>query len=262
MSSTSGKYRKTPPRSNGAFVYKPAADGVDENLLVLLHGLGDRPENFINFGVKMQLPQTAILALRGPSPIPFHDGTGWVPAFSPNGDDLSYSDASVGAGLATTRTFIKDILEKLILESASNPNGWSPDRIFLFGFSQGGMAAIDQVLFGTSGLGGAISISGWPSQDLYPKTPETVNKNAKLLITQGLNDDVITQSQWRQRASYLKDLVPSATVTICEILGKGHAMPQKSDEMRAIMQFFGSNLALRNLKLESQADVYELQPGT
>lgn len=48
-------------------------------------------ENFINFGKKMQLPQTALLAIQGPASIPYFDqGTGWYPAF----DDQGYGTIS------------------------------------------------------------------------------------------------------------------------------------------------------------------------
>lgn len=69
------------------FVYHPSPDGVDENLLIMLHGLGmgiydsshaitltvsvvfagDTEAPFANLGRKLRLPQTSVLALRAPS---------------------------------------------------------------------------------------------------------------------------------------------------------------------------------------------------
>ncbi|KAF5835053.1 hypothetical protein DUNSADRAFT_7997 [Dunaliella salina] len=46
--------------------YVPSADGVQENLLIMLHGLGDRPVNYANLGRKLCLPHTCCLALSGP----------------------------------------------------------------------------------------------------------------------------------------------------------------------------------------------------
>jgi hypothetical protein len=47
-----------PPLLAGApWEYAPAADGVDENLLLLLHGLGDRPAAFARLARQMALPQ-------------------------------------------------------------------------------------------------------------------------------------------------------------------------------------------------------------
>lgn len=65
------------------FFYASSADGTDENLLILLHGLGglhsiiliedgamygagDTHLPFAKLGKSLKLPQTAILALRAP----------------------------------------------------------------------------------------------------------------------------------------------------------------------------------------------------
>lgn len=66
------------------FTYTPSSDGVDENLLILLHGLGmwyrtsayqsiftrvgDTHVPFAKLGQNLRLPQTATLALRAPDP--------------------------------------------------------------------------------------------------------------------------------------------------------------------------------------------------
>ncbi|KAG8974694.1 hypothetical protein FRB90_009719, partial [Tulasnella sp. 427] len=46
------------------FAYFPSDDGTDENLLILLHGLGDTHLPFAKLGKSFKLPQTATLALR------------------------------------------------------------------------------------------------------------------------------------------------------------------------------------------------------
>jgi hypothetical protein len=46
------------------FTYTASDDGTDENLLVLLHGLGDTHLPFAKLGASLKLPQTATLALR------------------------------------------------------------------------------------------------------------------------------------------------------------------------------------------------------
>ena len=69
----------------GQFFYVPSEDGTDENLLILLHGLGttavlypvlklidnhgrsgDTHLPFAKLGKSLKLPQTAILSLRAP----------------------------------------------------------------------------------------------------------------------------------------------------------------------------------------------------
>lgn len=59
----------SPPRESAIpvpFSYTSSDDGVDENLLILLHGLGDTHVPFANLGKQFKLPQTATLALRAP----------------------------------------------------------------------------------------------------------------------------------------------------------------------------------------------------
>lgn len=71
------------------FEYSPSEDGIDENLLIMLHGLGrlgdnmnrlhrqkadtvwvyttgDTEKPFANLGRQLRLPQTAVLSLRAP----------------------------------------------------------------------------------------------------------------------------------------------------------------------------------------------------
>ena len=79
---------KPTPKSAGIpvpFEYSPSDDGTDENLLILLHGLGifpppilhrstlithiglgDTHKPFARLGKSLKLPQTATLALRAP----------------------------------------------------------------------------------------------------------------------------------------------------------------------------------------------------
>lgn len=65
-------------------VYVPSADGVEENLLVMLHGRGDRPEPYAQLARKMALPQTSALAISGPLPVPFtENGKAWFQASRP-----------------------------------------------------------------------------------------------------------------------------------------------------------------------------------
>ena len=73
--------RPAPPFAECGFgaasCFAPSPDGCDENLLVLLHGLGDSPANFSALGTKMALPQTAVLALAAPIALPFGFGGAW-----------------------------------------------------------------------------------------------------------------------------------------------------------------------------------------
>lgn len=62
-----------------ALTYVSAPDKVDSNLVILLHGLGDTEAPFVQLGSQLQrnLPQTAILVVRGGHAVPFMDGQSW-----------------------------------------------------------------------------------------------------------------------------------------------------------------------------------------
>jgi predicted esterase len=74
--------RPDPTWNQLVYAYHPSKDGIDENLLILLHGfgtvqnihnqhlmipiLGDSHVPFTKLGRSLSLPQTATLAIRGP----------------------------------------------------------------------------------------------------------------------------------------------------------------------------------------------------
>lgn len=59
-------------------IYVKSADGIEENLLLMLHGRGDCPKPYAQLARKMELPQTSALAIPGPLPVPFTDnGRAW-----------------------------------------------------------------------------------------------------------------------------------------------------------------------------------------
>lgn len=80
--------RKVPPEArctNLKFEYQPSADGVDENLVLFFHGLGDKIKPaFVQLAQSLQLPQTATCCVQAPTPIPYleQEGWQWFPSFN------------------------------------------------------------------------------------------------------------------------------------------------------------------------------------
>ena len=70
----------------------PAASPAEpqaRNLLLLLHGMGDKPAGFASLGRKMALPETMALALRAPLPLPAGlPGHAWHESFTDDGSPL------------------------------------------------------------------------------------------------------------------------------------------------------------------------------
>lgn len=64
------------------WLYEGAPDGVDENLLILFHGLGDSPQRYMQLAKTLALPQTAVLAVGGLQEVPFAEGgRSWFTVF-------------------------------------------------------------------------------------------------------------------------------------------------------------------------------------
>jgi len=113
------------------FQYADSKDKFNNNILVLFHGLGDNPANFINFGKKISLPQTAVVALRAPFPIPYFDeGTGWYPSFDSNGELFTSACPLRMQGLLKTREIVGRFVDVLV-----DKYGYEYRQIFFFGFS-------------------------------------------------------------------------------------------------------------------------------
>ncbi|KAI6041531.1 hypothetical protein EDC04DRAFT_1261814 [Pisolithus marmoratus] len=116
------------------YSYTASDDGTDENLLILLHGLGDTHILFTKLGRSLNLPQTAILALRAPEQIPFlyEQAYQWYTSFDPLGDLIECPNPTPALDLLRT------VLAHLIDDC-----NWPPPRVHLFGFAQGGSVAVE-----------------------------------------------------------------------------------------------------------------------
>lgn len=116
------------------FIYAPSADGCDDNLLILLHGCGDRAQPFAAFARHLRLPQTATLALEGLLEVPHSDGgRGWWQSHDAEGRLLPPEAPPRVASRAQSLARLEAALEALHASGA-----WPPRRVHLFGFSDGG----------------------------------------------------------------------------------------------------------------------------
>ncbi|ORX79544.1 alpha/beta-hydrolase [Anaeromyces robustus] len=242
------------------FKYADSKDKLNNNILVLFHGLGDNPANFLNFGKKINLPQTAIVAIRAPFPIPYFDeGTAWYPSFDNYGELLTSSSPYRMQGLLKTREIISKFVEVLV-----NKYGYNYREIFFFGFSQGGTIALDSAIFGVKGaIGGVISISGYLLEEEKKlgikgcqEKWKILNKSVPIFITQGTSDETITVNEAKDNAQFIKSLCGEFNHKF--ISGKGHTMVSSQVETRSIMEFLSKFLRIRNLKLESMSNLYEI----
>ncbi|KAF7792941.1 hypothetical protein EIP86_004044 [Pleurotus ostreatoroseus] len=264
--STSSTFRNKPiPKPSGIpvpFEYNASDDGTDENLLILLHGLGDTQKPFARLGKSLKLPQTATLALRAPDLIPFlyEEAYQWYTSFDPLGDLLSNPNPTPAVELLVR------VFTYLTQECA-----WPPERIHLFGFAQGGTvtaeagvqwwrkeqerarkAQISEVgdsgtaapVPGPRALGSIVSVGGpllsYPTSQPPCPTPVLVAHRPSELPAGAV-------------AAFKKAFSSFTDVS----MGRGEGMPRSRDEWEPIMRFWSEKLARRQMD-----GLYEVMSGT
>lgn len=175
----SPKTRSAPQASTSTFDlnYLPHPSKTDSNLLILFHGIGDNENNFSNLAKTLQntLPQTSVLVLRGGKTVPmFPDAYSWWQSFDQLGEGKklknynitilverssqeSHSDQNSSLLLALRPTFpavtnpnptafltsFNKLIDYLKTPTSKGGIGWRASCIHLFGFGQGGSAALE-----------------------------------------------------------------------------------------------------------------------
>ena len=210
----------------------PPSSQTPVNVLILLHGLGDTNASFINLAKQLSLPETACIALRAPTPLPFElGGFHW-------GDDIIFDQASgqmdFDTGFAKIdRVLGQDIIQDILIDQCH----YQPREILLFGFGQGGMASLAVATSFSQELGGIISIGGpYPSSITIDKSTNTAKNRTPVLVLGGSSSTSIT------------DIAASTLRSGFEFVEhkrwakSGDSMPRSRDEMMPIMQFFARRL--------------------
>ncbi|KZT57901.1 hypothetical protein CALCODRAFT_495548 [Calocera cornea HHB12733] len=248
----SPKRKASPEKLPLTYAYTPSNDGTDENLLILLHGLGDTELPFANLGRSLKLPQTATLSLRAPIRIPFleEEAFQWYPSFDPLGDLLERPDPT---GALDILVFT---LEKLVKEC-----GWPINRIHLFGFAQGGSVAAEVALriwkertftsegetIQRLGLASVVTVSG----PLLSHPTFTPPSSTPILVFHRLSPSpsalhVSALGSFRKGFGRVQEV---------KITG-GEGMPRSRQEWEPIMRFWSEVLEKRRLH-----DLYEVVSG-
>ncbi|KAI0219014.1 hypothetical protein L0F63_002725, partial [Massospora cicadina] len=224
------------------FKFSPSV-GKGLNLLILLHGLGDNEDNFFKLGKRLNLPQTAVVALQAPLRLPLFEGSYmWWNSFDLlTGDEIkpTYSERSVRGCMEKLKGFLNYAISK----------GWRSEGLFLLGFSQGASAALEAALSSPAKLGG-VGLK--------------ITHELPVLITLGDRDPSLPVASAFSAVDKMRGLFSERNrkAIECKIISnKGHEMSHRPDEVRTWMEFFGRHLLLSNPELEGRADVVEVNLG-
>ncbi|GAA5958538.1 hypothetical protein JCM8115_002498 [Rhodotorula mucilaginosa] len=232
-------------------VYAPPKDGIETNLLVLFHGLGDTAKPFAELGQSLNLPQTAVLTLQAPAQIPLleEEAYQWWDSFDQLGEVIQNPNPTKTLALFTR-----------VLEYLTSPTpqgcGWHPSRIHCFGFAQGGSCAAELALQWSRSrpaadhLGSLVCVS---APLLSHPTLSTPAATKVCLVYRAPEERSIGVPSWRKGFQSVKEVkLPG---------GRGReGMPRGMDEWRDIMRFWSETLPRRSA-LELAGDVYEVAGG-
>ncbi|GAA5973667.1 hypothetical protein JCM21900_005108 [Sporobolomyces salmonicolor] len=257
--------------------YSPSSDGVDSNLLILFHGLGDTSRPFAQLGSSLKLPQTAVLSLQGPQRVPLleEEAWQWWESFDSLGERTSPFSS-----LSSVRPRVADLPNfslRLPISVLSNPNpsstlslllkvlahlttvcAWHPSQLHFFGFAQGASVAGELALLHSrhrpaeEHLGSVVAVSGGLLS--HPTVEESKRAATKVCLVYRKGEDrVVSASSWRKGFREVREVKLEA--------GRGReGMPRGMDEWREIMRFW-SEVLVRKSALERGGHVYELAGG-
>lgn len=197
-------------------VADPAQDRDPKTLPVLLmiHGLGDRPEGFIHISDAMPEPPRRELALRGfdAHNSSFGKGWSWFPVRVKHG-----RPDKLARGLKSAAGRIAKALRQL------NRQEQQPQRRFaVTGFSQGGMLSFALAVLHPDLIEFAVPVGGWLPPKNMPKR-KLKGRKVPILALHGKADKIVPYEPTERAVNRLKKLGYDAQLE--GFAGVGHSIP-------------------------------------
>ena len=202
----------TPPLAFLEFTTGQSEDGVYP-VMIAIHGLGDRPENF------SQLYRRASISARWIIPrAPTAHGRGysWFPVAIP----LRRHDPGLETGIRSAAKRVVDLIRWLRIQ---RPNMAKP---VVTGFSQGGMISFMLAAEYGDVIGGAVPVAG----ALPPKVIPQKRAKVQVVALHGTDDRIVDYFSALRTTKRFRDA--GIPISIHPFAGVGH---QISTEMRQLM---------------------------
>jgi phospholipase/carboxylesterase len=139
-------------------------------------------------------PRFVVISARGPIELrPY--AFGWF-SIARTPDGPAVDPGEVEAGWTRVLTFI---------DEASVAYGADRERVFLAGFSQGGIIALGLSLIAPERIAGAVSMSGWLPPEVVPdEVPGDRRAGTPVLIVHGTSDNEIGVAAGRSSATTVR----------------------------------------------------------
>ncbi|MBA3685508.1 MAG: hypothetical protein H0W72_09750 [Planctomycetes bacterium] len=159
---------------------------------LVLHGLGDSMAGWMPAAPLFDLPELGWVFANAPDE--YYGGYSWFEL-----GERMYPDA---AGVHRSRAELEETIDHLLGELAI-----PSERLFVLGFSQGCLMALELALRGPRVFAGVVAISGWVHGiEDYPAQFGAAAPEQHVLMTHGLLDPMLPIDVVRPQAAALKQL--------------------------------------------------------
>jgi phospholipase/carboxylesterase len=189
---------------------------------LVLHGLGDSMEGWKPAVPLLGLDSVGWVFANAPEEYGPYGGYSWFDILADMTPDL--------AGVATSRAALEELVAHLLADLAI-----PSERLFVVGFSQGCLMALDLALKGSHAFAGVVGISGWVAGlDGYPADFGAAAPKQHVLMTHGTADPMLPIAAVREQAMALKKLGIDLT---WKEYAKEHSLDQEAEvaDIRAWM---------------------------
>jgi phospholipase/carboxylesterase len=141
--------------------------------MIVLHGLGDSMEGYRWLPQAMQLPWLSYLLVNAPDR--YYTGFAWYPL-----------DGDPGPAIERSRKLLFALLDRVRGE------GFAAEKMIVFGFSQGGLMAIEVGARYPHRLAGIVAVSGYVHElDRLLRELSPQARQQRFLVTHGTHDPLI-----------------------------------------------------------------------
>lgn len=154
------------------------ADGARPPMLILMHGVGSNERSMAQLAPAFD-PRLVVVSVR--SPLMLGPGAfGWFRvSFTPQGPVIVAEEAEAGWKLLAR-----------FIDEAVAAHGADPARVFLAGFSQGGIMALATLLTAPDKVAGAVAMSGRLLPEVLPHAaPADALRGKPALVVHGEADE-------------------------------------------------------------------------
>lgn len=190
------------------------AEGVRPPMLILMHGVGSNERSMAQLAPAFD-PRLVVVSLRSPLTLG-SNAFGWFRvSFTPQGPVIVAAEAEAGWKLLAR-----------FIDEAVAAYGADPARVFLAGFSQGGIMALAGLLTAPDKIAGAVVMSGRLLPEVLPHAaPAQALRGKPALIVHGEADDKLGIHLARWAREQLERLPIALTY---RELPMGHAITDES----------------------------------